>query len=76
MAHGNKKYFFEELKKRGDTITVKSANIYSLTNQIKLYKKINDPALEYKIEPSGDGEFTILRTSHKSNQVVDLTRTA
>lgn len=76
MAHGNKKYFFEELKKRGDTIIVKSANIYSLTNQIKSYKKINDPALEYKIEPSGDGEFIILRTSHKSNQVGDLTHNA
>jgi len=69
MAHGNKKYFFEELKKRGDMITVKCANIYSLTNQIKLYKKINDPALEYKIEPNGNGEFTILRTSHKFQSV-------
>lgn len=65
MAHGNKKYFFEELKKRGDMITVRSANIYSLTNQIKLYKKSTDPGLEFKIEQSGDGEFTVLRTSHK-----------
>lgn len=65
MAHGNKKYFFEELRKRGDTITVKATNIYSLRNQAKLYKKLEDPGLEFDIITLENGLFTVIRTSHK-----------
>lgn len=61
MAHGNKKYFFEELKTEGDTILVKPVNIYSLRNQIKLYKKSSDPELEYTIEEQRGGKVLITR---------------
>ena len=69
MAHGNKKYFFEQLVKRGDLITVRPANIYSLKNQIKLYKKLDDPGLEYDIKDLQNGEYEIIRTSHKSSAI-------
>lgn len=39
MAHGNKKYNFEDLQKPGDCITVKSANIYSTKNYLREYSK-------------------------------------
>ncbi len=47
MAHGNKKYYFEELKAKDDTLLVKPnkgqviVNIYSVTNQLKKYQKEN-----------------------------------
>jgi hypothetical protein len=61
MAHGNKKYFFEELKQSGDTIMVKPINIYSLKNQIKLYVKKVDPNLEYSFEEQKGGKILIIR---------------
>lgn len=42
MAHGNKKYNFEDLKSKGDAIIVKSANIYSTKNHLRIYSKENE----------------------------------
>ncbi len=57
MAHGNKKYNFEDLKKSGDTIVVNTANNYSLKNALRKYSTSNK--LDYKIfkvedKPAGD----------------------
>jgi hypothetical protein len=45
MEHGNKKYNFEALRKAGDEISVKPANIYSLKNLLRKYAKANN--IEY-----------------------------
>jgi len=66
MAHGNKKYFFEELKQPGDTILAKPnpsqvrVNVYSLKNQIKNFFKFNEP-FEYEFEEHKNGTVTIKR---------------
>lgn len=41
MKHGNKKYNFEDLIKKGDEIEVESANIYSLKSSLRLFSKEN-----------------------------------
>ena len=69
MAHGNKKYFFEELKQPGDTILAKPnpkqirVNTYSLRNQIKLFFKENNENFEYEFEEHKNGTVTIKRTA-------------
>lgn len=69
MAHGNKKYFFEELKQAGDAQLIKPApkqtrvNVYSLKNQIKLYQKDNGVSFEYSIEEHKNGNATLSRIS-------------
>lgn len=47
MIHGNKKYFFDELKKIGDEIIVDPKNIYSLKNQARLYIKETNPDMVF-----------------------------
>lgn len=42
MSHGNKKYNFEDLKEPGSTIKVKTANLYSLKNSLRIYTKEHD----------------------------------
>ncbi len=61
MNHGNKKYFFEKLQKAGDTILVEPKNIYSLKNQLKLYKRDQDPSLEYDITEQRGGKVLVTR---------------
>lgn len=66
MAHGNKKYFFEDLKVKGDTLLAKPSpkqirvNVYSLKNQIKLYQKEADK-FEFTIDEHKNGNATITR---------------
>lgn len=61
MNHGNKKYFFERLQKTGDTILVEPKNIYSLKNQIKIYKRDVDPSLLYAISEQRGGKVLVTR---------------
>lgn len=65
MQHGNKKYNFEDLKKRGDIISVKPANIYSLKNSLRLYAKENniDYAKAFAFEDGINGMVEIKRIS-------------
>lgn len=66
MAHGNKKYFFENLKSKGDTLLVKPnkgkqiVNVYSVTNQIKKYQSENE-VFEFEIDLHKNGNATITR---------------
>lgn len=66
MTHGNKKYFFEQLVKSGDTLTIKPpvgrirVNTVSLKQQMKSYQKENC-VFEYDIEEHRNGSVTLLR---------------
>lgn len=42
MVHGNKKYKFEELIKKGDSISVASANVYSLKSSLRKFALDNN----------------------------------
>ena len=67
--HGNKKFFFEELKNIGDKITcypnngLKKINTYSLTNQIKKYMKEENINFEYDFIEHRNGSVTIIKTA-------------
>lgn len=68
MAHGNKKYFFEELKAKGDTLLIKPnknqsiVNVYSVTSQIKVYQK-EAGEFKFDIDLNKNGSATIYRLS-------------
>ncbi len=66
MIHGNKIYFFEDLKQAGDTLTIKPrknqirVNVYSLKNQLKLYSKEAKTEFEnYLVEEQKNGNVLI-----------------
>lgn len=69
MAHGNKRYFFEELKEDGDTFLAKPTpgmvriNIYSLKAQIERYKRETSQLFNYKFDEHKNGSVTITRTA-------------
>ena len=68
MSHGNKRYFFERLKLKGDTIIVKPqdgqqiVNVYSAKNQLKSFQKENEE-FEFDTELNKNGSLTITRLS-------------
>lgn len=68
MAHGNKKYFFEQLQSNGDSITIKPnkgkqiVNTYSVANQLRKYQNENT-SFEFNIELHKNGNATITRNS-------------
>ncbi len=65
MAHGNKKYNFEDLKKKGDKITVNTANNYSLKNALRNYSSANslDFRSTFLVEDKPAGNVQIERVA-------------
>ena len=67
MAHGNKKFFFEDLKQSGDRILCspnkgsKRINPYSSANQLRKYFIESNEKFEYDTVEHRNGSITVIR---------------